>query len=246
MYRNHKSRSFTTTLLLSAVVLLLLFAGAANQVSAAIVIDAGPTWTPPGLGASGSAGTGPAFAGGLTFSYSSIDLGATANLYYGVKADAYTNGFSMDGGVDPSSSEIFRYSSHGGSSIVYTGSTQVRFDNNTYSAPYNTRMTVTIAGTGSFVQDATTASFNSAANGDVEVFWHVQSDFTANYLIEVESPANTWTPGNDWYNALANTGIYGTGTSVDDGFYYEAIPEPNSLVLAVLGLFGAGCLTRKK
>jgi hypothetical protein len=217
---------------------LLLASTIVTQASGAIIIDAGPTWAPPGFGTGVGSGTGAAYAGGKTWTYSSIDLGATANLYYGLKVDAFTNGFSMDGGVDASSAEIFRYNSHSGSTVEYTGSTLVRFDGGAYSSPYNTRLTVVITGTGSLIQDATTASYNSAANGDVEVMWDVQSDFFANFLIEVESPANTWTPGNDFYNALGGTGEYGTGTSFDDGFYYQNIPEPVSAALACFGLFG--------
>jgi hypothetical protein len=91
-----------------------------------------------------------------------------------------------------------------------------------------------------------TASYNSPANGDVEVMWDVQSDFSANFLIEVESPANVWTPGNDFYNSLSNTGAYGTGTSFDDGFYYQVIPEPTSCALATLGLLAITCQRRKR
>ena len=74
--------------------------------ASAIIIDGGPTWTPPGMGTVTTTGTEPATSGGLTYTYTGMDLNQTENLYYGIKNDAFLNGYSMDGGAI-SGNEIF-------------------------------------------------------------------------------------------------------------------------------------------
>lgn len=218
-----------------AIVTLTVFSA---STALAIVIDGGPTYTPPGFGASGSAGIGPDVGSGLTFNFTGLDLGQTANLYYGIKNDVYVNGFSMDGGAI-SGGEIFTFDSISGNSIIYTGSTLMQFAGGNPDFVSPTRLTITFTGTGAIVQDATTAALSNA-NGDVEALWHVMSDFSANFLIEATVPpfdanAGNFEPGRDLFNRLNNT-LNSTGSSFDDGFYFE-IPEPTSI-----GLFSLGAL----
>ena len=217
---------------------LLAIAGSAM----AITIDGGPTYTPPGFGSVASSGTGAAFAGGLTYSYTGLDLTQTANLYYGIRNDIAVSGFSMDGS-SISGPEIFRFQSAAGNSIVYAGSTLMQFGDGQpdYNSP--TRLTITLNGSGGIVNDATTQGLSNA-NGDVGALWQVLSDFTANYLVEATVPpfdpaAGQLEPGNDLFNRLQT--INTTGTSFDEAFYYE-IPEPSSLALCwiVCGGFAAG------
>jgi len=233
----------------TVIALLLLHASTA---SAAIIIDGGPTWTPPGAGTETTSGTGTAFAGGLTYSYTGIDLDQTANLYYGIKNDLYLNGFSTDGG-GISGSEIFRFSSAGVNSIVYTGSSNMQtITGGIYTQP--TRMTLAFSGSGSMVQDATTAALSNA-NGDVGALWEVTGDFSVNILIEAQVAETGvgnylgWEPGNDLFNRLQTVGIsqFGTGSSVDTGFYYETVvPVPAAVWLFGSGLIGLIGIARRK
>ncbi len=194
--------------------------------ASAIIIDGGPTWTPPGMGLVTTTGTEPASSGGLTYTYTGMDLNQTENLYYGIKNDAFLNGYSMDGEAI-SGNEIFRFSSAGVNSIIYTGSTIIETLSGIRVEP--TRMTLTFTGPGVMIQDATTMALNNA-NGDVGALWHVMGDFSVNILMEAlvvepgDSNLGNWEPGNDLFDRLQTVGVSasGTGSSVDTGFYYEA------------------------
>ena len=213
MRKYFKNIVFTLLLLNSATV-------------SAIIIDGGPTWTPPGMGLVTTTGTEPASSGGLTYTYTGMDLNQTENLYYGIKNDAFLNGFSMDGGAI-SGNEIFRFSSAGANSIIYTGTTIIETLSGIRVEP--TRMTLTFTGPGIMIQDATTMALNNA-NGDVGALWHVMGDFSVNILMEAlvvepgDSNLGNWEPGNDLFDRLQTVGVSasGTGSSVDTGFYYEA------------------------
>ena len=194
--------------------------------ASAIIIDGGPTWTPPGMGTVTTTGTEPATSGGLTYTYTGMDLNQTENLYFGIKNDAFLNGYSMDG-VAISGNEIFRFSSAGVNSIIYTGTTIIETLSGIRVEP--TRMTLTFTGPGIMIQDATTMALNNA-NGDVGALWHVMGDFSVNILMEAlvvepgDSNLGNWEPGNDLFDRLQTVGVSasGTGSSVDTGFYYEA------------------------
>ena len=194
--------------------------------ASAIIIDGGPTWTPPGMGTVTTTGTEPATSGGLTYTYTGMDLNQTENLYFGIKNDAFLNGYSMDGAAI-SGNEIFRFSSAGVNSIIYTGTTIIETLSGIRVEP--TRMTLTFTGPGIMIQDATTMALNNA-NGDVGALWHVMGDFSVNILMEAlvvepgDSNLGNWEPGNDLFDRLQTIGISasGTGSSVDTGFYYEA------------------------
>ena len=222
-----------------------------SAASAAIIIDGGPTYTPPGAGTETQSGTGPAFASGLTYSYTGIDLNQTQNLYYGIKNDMFVNGFSTDGGAI-SGSEIFSFSSSGSNTIVYTGSSNIEtIAGGIYAQP--TQMTLTFSGSGSMVQDATTIGLNNS-NGDVGALWEVTGDFSVNVLIEAlvsepgDSNLGNWEAGNVLFNRLQTVGIsqFGTGSSLDTGFYYTVVPVPAAAWLFSSGLFGLVGIARRK
>jgi hypothetical protein len=224
----------------------------ASTASAAIIIDGGPTWTPPGAGTEIASGS-PAFSGGLTYSYTGMDLSQTENMYYGIKNDLYLNGFSTDGG-SISGTEIFSFVSASANSIVYSGSSNIETTTGgVYALP--TSMTLTFSGLGSMVQDATTAALSNA-NGGVGALWEVTGDFSVNILMEAQVSESGvgnylgWEPGNDLFNRLQTTGIsqHGTGSSVDTGFYYEvsAVPVPAAVWLFGSGLLGLVGVARRK
>ncbi len=231
----------------------ILFVVATQPAYGDIVIDVGPIYTPPGYGTLISSGTGAAFAGGRTRTFSGLNLAATANLYYGIKNDLDISGFSMDGTfID--GGEIFRFSSVSGNSIIYTGSTLMQFWNHpTFTSP--TRLTLTFSGTGAIVQDAVTVGLSNAM-ADVGALWLAQSDFSVNLLVEATVPpfdanSGNYEPGNDLFNRLGDS-FNSTGTSIDAGFYFEnvaAVPEARTWLtmgVVALGAIGVSVLRRHR
>ncbi|QDS98623.1 PEP-CTERM sorting domain-containing protein [Adhaeretor mobilis] len=236
----------TTRIWVASFLLTLTFS--VVSATADIVIDEGPTYSPPGAGAIVGSGTGNTFAGGRTFTITGTDLGQTANLYLGIKNDLYLTGFSMDGG-GISGSEIFRFDSVTLNSIIYTGDTLMQFSDSEPDFTSPTRLTMTFGGAGTIIQDGTTAALSNT-NADVGALWRVEGDFTVNFLIEATVPpfasnAGNYEPGNDLFNRLDTT-LNSTGTSVDFGYYYEtaAVPEPSAFLC--FGLVAMGFVVRKK
>jgi hypothetical protein len=208
---------------------------------AAITLDGGPDYTPPGAGTEVFSGDA-ALAGGATIAQTGYDLGQTANLYFGVRADSFQNGYSMDG-AGISGAEIFRFASKTATSITYSGqTTMVTTSQGTH--PIATRMTFTFTGTGVTVQDATTEALDDVNNGDVHALWHVQSgNFDADVLIEAQVPpfdanAGNWEPANDLFNRIQTQ--HSTGTSFDWAFYWEAnapaVPSNTATGLIAVGV----------
>jgi hypothetical protein len=192
--------------------------------------------------------------GGATITQTGYDLGQTANLYMGVRADNFINGFSMDGpGI--SGSEVFRFSSKTANSIIYTGQTTMVTTLQGIHATA-TRMTFTFTGTGTTVEDATTQALNDPANGDVAALWHVQSgNFSVNVLIEAQVPpfdanAGNFEPANDLFNRIETENS--TGTSFDWAFYYESLAVPTlgfwgiTVLVLALGVAGALVLSHRR
>ncbi|UCB55421.1 MAG: VPLPA-CTERM sorting domain-containing protein, partial [Thiotrichales bacterium] len=212
----------------------------------------GPTWTAPGMGTEAVAGS-PDFTGGLDVGYSGVDTSQTANLYFGLKIDAFPNGYSMDGGAI-TGNEMFRFLSTTPNSISYTAETTVQTLPNSIQYLQPTRMTLTFSGLGSMVQDATTLGI-SGANGDVGALWHVGGDFGVNIFMEAQvvQPGDpnfgNWEPATELFNRLETVGIStGTGSSVDWGFYYEetVVPVPAAAWLFGSGLLGLAGVARRK
>lgn len=206
-----------------ASLVLTIAVSLATNGAAQILLDGGPVYVPPGAGTeifSGDAAT----AGGATISETGYDLGQTAALYFGVRADTYLNGYSMDG-PEIIGDEVFRYSMHTVDSIVYTGqTTMVTTLQGTHVIP--TRMTFTFIGTGAVVADSATQALNDPSNGDVAALWHAQSpDFSVNVLIEAQVPpfdpnAGNYEPANDLFNRIETQ--LSTASSFDWAFYYTS------------------------
>lgn len=216
--------------------------------SADIVIDGGPTYTPPGVGSLSISGTGAAFAGGRTFTITGTDLTQTENLYFGIKNDVHRTGFSMDGG-GISGAEIFRFDSVTANSITYTGGTLLQFTDSEPDFFSDTRLTLTFTGPGTIIQDGTTTGLNNA-NADVGALWRVEGDFTVNFLVEATVPpfdanAGNLEPGNDLFNRLSNT-ANSTGTSIDSGYYFEAAAVPEASAVLVWSALTTGVVLRRR
>lgn len=201
----------------------------AHTATAQITIDEGPVYVPPGAGTeSYSDPFTPGSFAGATISQTGYDLSKTDNLWFGLRVDAWQNGYSMNG-TDLSSGEIFRYWSSTSNSIEYRGETE--FVATCPNAVYTitTRLILTFTGSGGTVLDATTIDLNDPIRGDVNVLWHVQSsDFTIDVAIDALVPpgisnAGNWEPANDLFNRLQYLCPQQsqTGTSIDWGFYYQ-------------------------
>ena len=198
-------------------------------------------YSPPGAGTELVSGD-LALAGGTTISYTGIDLGQTDNLYFGVRNDLFTNGYSMDG-LGIAVGEVFTYDSRTVNSITYVANSTFDTDfpnDGIHATP--TRITWTFTGTGTLIDDATTVALNGAG-GDVQALWHVESDFSANVLVEAVVPAfdgnaGNWEPGNDLVNRIPSSPVTG-GTaseySADWGFYYQ-LPEPGRALMLMAGI----------
>ena len=228
--------------LFAALVLLGIMVGWA----AAIEIEGGPSWDPPGFGASATNyGTHPTRPtteigrpSGLYFEYTGLDLGETMELWHGTKvAQGDSTGawplFASTDGATMSANEIFRYYSYGGNQIIYMADSWVRraySDSGRYS---DTRLVATYTGVGgsgtmpgTFVRDASTQALNDADNGDVEVLFHATGDFRVTYRMEVRNPwGGTWMPVYDFgdtYNLVPGQ----VAVSIDDGFYWKELYIP--------------------
>lgn len=225
----------------------------------AITIDGGPAYTPPGgvtfnsiSDASCPAGLDCAtWTNGITFQFSDLDLGATENLYWGTKIDQFTLGYSADGG-GISGSEVFRYDSNTATSISYTGQTTIQTINTPGAVSVDTRMILSFSGVGNVVSDATTLGLSNA-NGDVGALWLVgDTSFDVNIRIEMAVPvgepgAGAFQPANVLFNSLDTIGVsqFGSGSSRDTAFYWEAVPEPGTAMLLGAGLMGLGWRRRR-
>ena len=216
--------------------LLVFFMMFSSMVYADIVIDEGPVWSPPGMGVESFTGEA-AETGGLTYTYTGMDLSQTENLYYGMKNDAYLCGFSMDGGgiTEP---EIFRFASAATNSITYTATTNIETLPGSFQYVEPTRMILTFTGPGSIVLDSVTTSLNNYSC-DVGALWRVEGDFSVNILIEAQvvqpgdSNFGNWEPAVELFNRLETVGIssFGTISSLDTGYFYEVRDTDNDGVL---------------
>jgi hypothetical protein len=235
----------------STIAALLVIASGAS----AIEIDAGPTWTPPGLGDVEIIGQ-PQATGGRTVNFTDMDLSATANLYYGIKNDMYENGCSMTG-TDIIGDEIFRFDSVSflEKTILYTATTEITTapqdtePGGTFTVPLH--MTLTFTGPGEIVRDTDTEGL-SGPLGDVAALWWLDGDFSVHIAMEAQVPPGFLNAGN-WESPVA---LYDRVLNIppstilqasqDGGFYYEELPEPSAALLQIASLGLVAALARRR
>ena len=254
---------------LEAVITALIFSWL-PPMAGALDIPFGPVDNPPGIGAVGVGGDAALSFTGTTVQFLGLDLSKTKDLYFGVQADAFKQGFSADG-VEIGPTEIFRFESATENSITFAASTLFVTDAPNFGSwTIPTRITYTFTGPGEIVADFDTISLNDEDNGDVTALWHVQGDFFVNIKVETQVTPNfdpflgNWEPGNFFVNRtpslpespLAPNGI-ATATSYDWGFYYSLedvvppaveptqIPTMGPLGLGVLFIFIAETVRRR-
>jgi hypothetical protein len=220
-----------------------LFAAVAE--GAAIQLDFGPVYPPPGGNSFAGSGNGPGRAGGFNFIFSNIDLSKEQALYWGMSnADLFGNpvtGLSMQSGSTILNSEVFGISGDAQLSAnawQWSGKSTI-IPKGLPPQPINTRVTVTVsAGTGAWIQDPTTLGLDSTF-AKPRALWNIKSSsFTANVLMEAQSPLDTsWQPYNDLADTLRNAG-WADQVSTDGSFtggFYGTVPEPYSLAMIATG-----------
>lgn len=243
---------------ISTITALLFIASSAS----AIVIDAGPTWTPPGIG-DVEIISEPQATGGRTINFTNMDLSETANLYHGIKNDLFPNGCSMSG-ADIIGDEIFRFDSVSfvEKTILYTATTQITTapqdtePGGTFTVPL--RLTLTYTGPGEIVHDADTEGL-SGPLGDVGALWWLDGDFSVLIVMEAQVPpgflnAGNWESPTSLFDRVLNIPPSTIlQASQDGGFYYEELPVPmpalsgtGRAVLIGLVLFGMAALRSRR
>src|SRR5437867_260164 len=131
----------------------------------AIVVTAGPTYTPGGTWSCTTPTAGSEkLSGGATYTCTGT-AGAFSNLYIGIKNNVSTTPIgekmNSNGTTEPSGAEIFAWSSEPGSTIVYTGTTTVDLAVGGTKTVF-TRHTLTFSGTGSVIDDARTQGLTTS------------------------------------------------------------------------------------
>ena len=201
-------------------IMAMLGAAASAQ---ALVITGGPTYTLPG-GGSCTVTNIPGRLTGATVTCTGVNPGLHSNVYFGIRNDTNPNGAATDGG-GPSGSEVFAFSSSGGSSITYTGSTTITSANASTGFGTDTvNTTVTLAlSSGSATVVATGGTPADNGNGAIQRLFRITS---SNFAVEVDI-----TGSDPHFSGQLCTTLY-DGTSVaapggtcvgrvDLGFYYS-------------------------
>jgi hypothetical protein len=236
-----------------AMLFLVCMAAIVPIAEGGIQIDFGPVYPAPGGNNFAFWGNGLGMAGGENIDFSGINLSQEAALYWGPsKLDLFGSpptGLSMHSQSTILPDEVFGLAGDSQVSLTswrWLGTSQIV----PASGPAQniaTRMTITISNdlTGAWVQDAATLGLDTAY-AKPRALWHVtSSSFTANILMEAQSPTNnSWLPYNDLIVALwtENWGPQNGNTCGSfTGGFYGTIPEPATLV--VWSLLGSLAIT---
>jgi len=176
-------------------------------------------------------------AGGVVWSYSTIDFSQVDALYQGLW-DPSSLGITMDG----TALDTLTFNSIVGSSAYWTGTTDIYHDTGSphyhYGTPVHFKLTTT---GGANLFDATSLSFEGGAYASLGAMWEVTGDYTIQMEFFTGSIGSTTVPA-DW-NVIEGS----LQTSFSPGFYYKPVPEPTTMLLLGTGLIGlAGARRRMK
>ena len=208
--------------------LLALLAIASS--ASALVIDGGPTYSPPGGGSCSVTGT-PCLTGGATVTCTGLTPSVVQNLYFGIRNDTFVIGDTMTGTAPAaSSSAVFRLFSATANSITYQGanpSTTV-FDSVT-SSNQNVNTQLVLA-SGTLTTVATGGNPANNGNGDIgELFKVTGTSFSMTVNVQAKDAAFP-TFGNSCPNVFDPTrtrdGVDSDISHVDAGFYFQNLPTP--------------------
>lgn len=229
-----------TTRLTGTVATLAVFGIASS--AAALVIDGGPTYAPPGGGSCSVSPAvdsthGPSETGGVTVTCSGLSPSSLAALYFGIRNDNFVQGDSELGTGGPTAgTNQFTVSSTTASSITYTGTTTI-FDvvtaaNHTVSTQLVLTLTTPLAG--SVVATGGNPANNS--NGDIaDLFQITASSFSVSVNVKASDDQHP-VAGNSCPAVFDPTKTRScTGpcsptdqdvSHVDLAFYFQALPTP--------------------
>jgi hypothetical protein len=219
------------------IAVLVLLAVAAP--AAALTIDGGPSYTPPGGGSCSvsppiSSTQGPSISE-VTVTCSGLNPNAVQNLYFGIKNDVNVNGETMTGTAPTNGSgAVYRFSGVGTNSITYAGNSggnaTTVFDFPNGNVNVTTHLVLTFqSGTGSLVSTGGGAPANNG-NGDITDLWKVTAtSFTVkvhvNAALAPAVPSNYSSP-TVFEPANTRNGTDKDISKVDLGFYWQDILTP--------------------
>jgi hypothetical protein len=208
----------------------------AGDASGAITIDGGPASAPIGGGGytSGSGDIGT--SGGLTWNYSNLDLSQSAHLYWGLSnQNLYSTqptGLSL-GNTTIEGNELFGATGFSivSNAAVWTGSASLRYyhSGSLVYSNVQTRLTITVAGTGTWLADSTL----NTGFAYTDALWEITggTSFSANLLAEFLNPeTSSWSPYITGWNSLSTVSGDQAAVSVTPGWYYESNPASNDTV----------------
>ncbi len=198
-------------------------------------IPAGPDYPAPGGNSYSSSGS-PGDPGGVTANYSAFDVSGLTGLWQGLW-DTTTPTAGLDG-----SAHLLTFSSVSGSTGTWTGTTSwTDPDTSTFYSSIPLKMDISItAGTPTW-STLPIAGYTFPAIGAV-----IDNSAGGDYSINIQFSADTG-GGFVPLNTVRQASGGDTNSSISLGFYSVAVPEPSSVVLCGLGMFGvAGFAIRKR
>lgn len=214
----------------------VLVAALAGHATAALTWF-GPSYPAPGGNSAAGSGTSPIHVGGKTWELTGFDLGASEDLYYGI---ASTPAIGQNGLGAP-----MTLASVSGNTAVWTGSITINLAS---GGPVirDTRFTLTVTDLADaalpLVDSASFPAFTGVPTGLLLVT--DPSGFKANWQFDIDNGSGTYLAAGTIYDGLNTIEGSSLDSSIGGGFY-EAIPEPASMVMmAVMGV--GGWFTRRR